>query len=63
MVDEDTTTHGADADGLVFHAHFGNDFGYQLMHHAMTTAWAIVHRGIVHQSGFLIDEGAFADDF
>ena len=56
IVREDGTAYGAHTHGLVFHSHFLDDFGNQLMHHTMTTSWAIVHVIVVHQRRLLADD-------
>ena len=48
-VSKDGATYRTDADGLLFHAHFGNDFGHQLVHNAMGTTGTVVHWCVVHQ--------------
>lgn len=50
-VGEDGASHRADANGLLFDAHLGQHFGYELMHHTVTASWAVVHRGVIEQLG------------
>lgn len=47
--------YGTDAYSLVLHSHFLNDLGNELVHHAMRTAWAVVHIIVVHQRRLLAD--------
>ena len=42
--------------GLVFHTHLFDDFGNELMYHAVATAWAVVHIVVVHQRRLLADD-------
>ena len=49
-------TYGADTYGLVFHSHFLNDFGDELMHHTMTAARTIVHVIVIHERRLLADD-------
>ena len=50
------TTYRADADSLICHFHFFDDFSHQLVNHAMTASRAIVHGGVVHQRRFLVHQ-------
>ena len=56
VVREDGTAYRRYTYGLVFHSHFLDDFGNQLMHHTVTTAWAVVHIVVVHQRRLLADD-------
>ena len=56
IVREDGTTYRAHTYGLLFHTHFLDDLGNELMHHTVTTAWTIVHIVVVHQRRLLADD-------
>ena len=56
VVREDGTAYRRYTYGLVFHSHFLDDFGNELMHHTVTTAWAVVHVIVVHQRRLLADD-------
>lgn len=53
VVDKHGTSHGGDADGLIFQSHFFDYFGNQFVNHAVAASRAVVHGIIVHQSRFL----------
>ena len=56
IVREDGTAYRRYTYGLVFHTHLFDDFGNELMHHTVTTAWAVVHIVVVHQRRLLADD-------
>ena len=53
---EDSTTYRRYTYGLVFHTHLFDDFGNELMYHAVATAWAVVHIVVVHQRRLFADD-------
>ena len=56
IVREDGTAYRAHAYGLVFHTHFLDDLGNELMHHTVTTTRTVVHIVVVHQRRLLADD-------
>jgi hypothetical protein len=50
------TTHRAYTDSLLLEAHLFDDFGHELVYHAMGATRAVVHVGIVEERRFLIDD-------
>ena len=56
IVREDCTTYRRYTYSLVFHPHLLDDFGNELMHYTVTTAWAIVHVIVIHQRRLLADD-------
>ncbi|CDB71716.1 unknown [Bacteroides cellulosilyticus CAG:158] len=56
VIDEHGTSHGGDTYCFVFHAHFFDYFGYQLVYHTVAASRTVVHGIIVHQSRFLINQ-------
>ena len=56
VVREDSAAYRRYAYSLVFHSHFFDDLGNQLMHHTVTTAGAVVHIVVVHQRRLFADD-------
>ena len=63
FVGEHGAAHGTDADGLFFHAHFGNHLCHELVYHAVRAAGAIVHIHIVEQRWLFVDQMLGTDYF
>ena len=62
VVDEDGAAYGRDADSFVFHAHFFDDFGNELVYHAVAASRTVVHRVVVHQRRFFVNQVFGFDD-
>ena len=55
-ISKDTTSHRADADGVVLHAHLFYHFGYELVYYAVGATGAVVHRHVIEEFWLLIDQ-------
>ena len=54
VIGKNGASDGRDADRFIFHPHFGDHFGYQLVYHAVAATGTVVHGIFIHQPGFSI---------
>ena len=57
VVCKNGAAHRTDADGAFRQSHLLDYLGNELVHNAVTAAWAVMHGRVVQKRGLLIDEG------
>ena len=63
LVGEHGAAHRRDGDRLVRHSHLLDHLGDYLVHNSVAATWAVMHRSVVQQGRFLIDNLSFLDYF
>ena len=63
LVGEHGAAYRRDGDRLVGHAHLLDHLGDYLVHHSVAATRAVMHRSVIQQGRFLIDNLSFLDYF